>query len=367
MQIEAIKVYKQPLPVKGPPYRMSLFEVSELDATIVEIVTDTGHSGFGETCPLGPVYQPAHADGARAAICEIAPHLIGSDPLLIGLAGHRMDLALEGHNYAKAALDIALWDLAGKAYGKRVCDLLGGAYRNRVQSYYAIGLNTPDEVCRIVAEKQAEGFERLQIKVGGRPVEEDIAVVRKLFEIKDEAVDIVLDANRAWNTRDATLLSRACQTLNLVIEQPCPTYEEVRAVKPQLCHPVYLDENAVDLNTIMKAIYENVADGFGMKVTRVGGISAMVSVREVCRAASRPMTVDDSWGGDIIAAACLHLAATIRPDLSDGVWVAQPYIDGHYDPQNGIRIRGGWLDVPEGAGLGVTPDTSTMSEHSVFS
>lgn len=366
MKIQAIKIYQCELPVVGKPYKMSLSEVTMLDSTIVEVISDTGISGFGETCPLGPTYQPAHAEGARAALCELAPHIIGLDPIQITQAGHSMNAALRGHNYAKAAIDIALWDLAGKSFNRPVSDLLGGASRNKIQSYYAVGIGDPDETARIVKEKQAEGFIRLQIKVGGRSVDEDIAVARKIFEIKNDDVSITLDANRAWNTRDALHLSRSCQQSNFVIEQPCSTYEEIRAIKPQLSHPVYLDECTVDLTVIMKSIHENVADGFGMKVTRVGGLSAMRTIRDICQVTHKPMAVDDSWGGDIIAAACLHLASTLRPELSEGVWIAAPYIEGHYDQRNGISIKNGWLEVPGGPGLGVQPDTSLMQEFRSF-
>ena len=75
-----------------------------------------------------------------------------------------------------------------------------------------------------------------------------------------------------------------------------------------------------------------------------------------------PHTCDDSWGGDIIAAACVHIAATVEPRLCEGVWIAAPYIKGHYDPENGIAIRDGWLDVPKGSGLGVVPDKAALGK-----
>ncbi len=337
---------------------MSLSQITGLDTTIVEVVTDSGVSGFGETCPVGPTYQPAHAAGARAAIAEIAPRLIGLDPLTIGTLRRAMDQALAGHDYAKAALDIAFWDIAGKAHGMRVCDLLGGATRERVPSYYAVSVDQPDEVARVARDKQDEGFVRLQIKVGGRDVALDIEVVRRVFEVRNPEVGITLDANRAWTTRDAIQLSQACPDLGFVMEQPCATYEEVKSIKSQVRHPIYLDENAVDLNAIMRSIHDGVADGFGMKTTRVGGLSNMQTIREICRATNRPLSCDDSWGGDIIAAACVHIGATVAPKLSEGVWIAGPYIDGNYDPENGIRIKDGWLDVPDGPGLGINPDKS---------
>ena len=127
MRIAEIHVYQMDLPLSGKPYRMSEGSYATLDSTLVEIMSDTGISGWGETCPVGPTYQPEHALGARAAINQMSPNLIGR-PVTGPLAIRRwMDKLLNGHNYAKAAIDIAIHDLIGKAHGMRVCDMLGGA------------------------------------------------------------------------------------------------------------------------------------------------------------------------------------------------------------------------------------------------
>ena len=127
MRIAEIHVYQTDLPLSGKSYRMSEGSYTALDSTIVEIVSDTGISGWGETCPVGPTYQPEHALGARAALNQMSPSLIGR-PVTGPLAMRRcMDKLLNGHNYAKAAIDIAIHDLIGKAHGMRVCDMLGGA------------------------------------------------------------------------------------------------------------------------------------------------------------------------------------------------------------------------------------------------
>lgn len=104
--------------------------------------------------------------------------MIGAEPLQPVALRRRMDGLLNGHRYAKAAVDMAAYDIMGKQFGMRVADLLGGAVTERVPSYYALGIGEPDEVARIAAERVAEGYPRLQIKIGGRPVEIDIAVVR---------------------------------------------------------------------------------------------------------------------------------------------------------------------------------------------
>ncbi|MCU9846647.1 mandelate racemase/muconate lactonizing enzyme family protein [Defluviimonas sp. WL0024] len=358
MKISEIHVYQHDLPVRNGPYTMANAEVWALDTTLVKLVTDTGLIGWGETCPVGPTYQPHHALGARAALAEMAPGLIGADPLTPVALRRRMDGLLNGHRYAKAAIDIAAYDLMGKHYGARVADLLGGAVTERVPSYYATGVGAPDDIARIAAEKVAEGYPRLQVKIGGRPVEIDIETVRKVWERVGGKVRLAVDGNRGLTTRDALRLSRECPDIPFIMEQPCNTIEEIAAIRGQLHHAVYIDENGEDLATVLRVVGQGLCDGFGMKVTRIGGLSAMATFRDICEARSLPHTCDDAWGGDIIAAACTHIGATVLPRLCEGVWLAAPYIEGHYDPANGIRIEGGHIRLPEGPGLGITPDES---------
>lgn len=364
-RIKEIHIYRYDLPVVGPSYRMALSHLTELDTTLVEIVCESGLSGFGEVCPLGNTYQPAHAEGARAALQLMAPYLIGMNPLQIQNIYTKMNLALSGHAYAKAAIDVALWDLKGKSFGVSLSDLLGGAKVEHVPSYYAISTDTPENVAAMIKEKQAKGYPRLQLKVGGRDVEEDIAVARKAFEVKDPGVKIVLDANRSLSTRDAIFLSNACRDLNLAIEQPCNTYEEIKSLKGRLSHPIFVDESITGIDMLCRSIHDEVANGFGMKITRVGGLSNMIAIRDICRDFNRPMTCEDSWGGDIIAAACVHMGATMDPKLLEGVWVADNYINGNYDEENPISA-GGQIKVPTGPGLGVNPDTSKWTGVSVI-
>jgi L-alanine-DL-glutamate epimerase-like enolase superfamily enzyme len=329
-----------------------------LDATIIEIVTENGMVGYGETCPLGPVYQPHHAMGARAALRQIGPHLIGHNALWIDCVRDAMDDALSGHRYAKAAVDIALWDLAGKAYGARVCDLLGGAKQENVPSYYAIAVKDPKEAASIAGEKQAEGYRRIQLKVGGRDPDVDIAAIRKVHQTLQPHVKLAVDANRGWTCRDAVTVSQACRNLSLVLEQPCATMEEIASLRGRVSHPVILDESVEGLGAVMWAVGQRICDGFSLKVTRTGGLSSMRTIRDICRVANLPITCDDAWGGDITAAACTHIGATVIPRLFEGVWLAAPYIDGHYDPKNGISVEKGNIKLPEGTGLGVQPDAT---------
>lgn len=362
MRIAEIHVYSHQLPVVGGPFRIATSVVETLDTTLVKCLADNGLVGWGETCPVGPTYQPHHATGARAALAEIAPGLIGAPALQPVILRRRMDARLNGHNYAKAAVDIAIYDLMGRHYGARVADLLGGAATEHVPSYYSFGVGEPDEVARLAAEKAAEGYPRLQIKIGGRPVETDIEAVRKVWERVGRKVRLAVDGNRSLTTGDCLRISRECPEIPFILEQPCNTLEEIAAIRRQLQHGVYIDERGVDLSTVVSVIGQGLCDGFGMKLTRIGGLQQMAAFRDICEARSMPHTCDDAWGGDIIAAACTHIGATVLPGLNEGVWIAAPYIDTHYDSENGIAIREGHIVLPDGPGLGVTPDETLFGD-----
>lgn len=357
-RIREIHIYQHDLPVKNGPYTMANAEVWALDTTLVRIVLEDGTEGWGETCPVGPTYAEAHAKGARAALVEMAPGLIGQTLWPTSL-GRKMNSLLNGHNYAKAAIDIAAYDALGKVLGVPVSDLLGGAATNTVPSYYATGVGAPEDIAQLAIEKTKEGYPRLQIKVGGRPVDIDIETIRKVWEtVAGTGVRLAVDGNRGWTTRDAIRVSRECPEIPFVMEQPCNTVEDLHKIRPQVSHAIYMDENSIDMNTVISAAGTGLVDGFGMKVTRIGGLTNMRSFRDVCEVRNLPHTCDDSWGGDIIAAACTHISATVKPQLCEGAWLAAPYIDGHYDRNNGIEIKDGHITLPQGPGLGIAPDAA---------
>lgn len=362
MKIRELHIYGHELPVKNPPFVIASGAISSVTTTLVRLVADDGTEGWGETCPVGSTYAPAHAAGARAALVEMAPGLIGAELWPAGLH-RRMDQVLTGHNYAKAAIDIAAHDVIGKRLGVRVCDLLGGGAADRVPTYYSTSVGDPDETARIAGERMVEGYTRIQVKLGGRAVDIDIETLRKVWEvIEGSGMRLAADGNRGWTTRDVRRLSEACSDIPLVLEQPCDTVEELARVRPHLRHPLYMDESGTSLNAAVSAAGSGLVDGFGMKVTRLGGLHPMRAFRDMCEARHLPHTSDDAWGGDIIAAACVHLGATIRPEFNEGAWIAAPYIEGHYDAEAGIDIVDGHIPLPTGPGLGVIPESGIFGD-----
>jgi L-alanine-DL-glutamate epimerase-like enolase superfamily enzyme len=353
MTIEEIRVYKTPLATVRS-YNMSNSTVETPESTIIEVVDSDGTVGYGEVCMASPQYQGAHNDGIRASLVVLAPAVIGLDPLQVNIVNAAMRAALDGHNEGKAAIDIACWDLAGKKLGVSVCDLLGGARMDPVSTYHVVSIG-PAEVAAADADRlQSEGITRLQLKAGGRPIHEDIASIRAVAEVLRPGTDLAVDTNRGWSTVEAIQVSAACANVAMSMEQPCTTEQELRNIKPHLHHPLVVDENSTDITAIARQITTGVADGFGLKLTRLGGLTAMRAVRDLCMQANVPMSSDDAWGGDIIAAAGMHMGATLDPKLSRGAWLSHPYHDTHYDEINGPRIVDGRVPLPAGGpGLGL--------------
>jgi len=215
MKIKRISVFQVDLPLHEGSYKWSGGKsVTVFDSTVVKIDTDEGVAGFGEVCPLGPFYLPAYAAGCRAGIKELGPHLLGEDPRQLERLNRRMDACLKGHPYVKSAIDIACWDILGKATGLPMCVLLGGRYGQDFGLYRAISQEAPSAMAERVAGYRAEGYRRFQLKVGSRP-EDDIARIRAVAEQLGPEDRLIADANTGWLMHDALRVVRSVSDVDL--------------------------------------------------------------------------------------------------------------------------------------------------------
>ncbi len=308
MKITRILAYRVELPLKEVTYKWSGGKsVTVFDSTIVCVETDTGLVGYGEVCPLGPFYLPAYAEGVRAGLKELGPHLIGEDPRQLGKLNRLMDAALKGHPYVKSGIDIACWDILGQAAGLPVCELLGGRYGEDFHLYRAISQESPEEMAAKVAGYRAEGYRRFQLKVGGDP-DTDIARIHAVAAELEPGDRLVADANTGWVQHEAVRVARAVSGVDVYIEQPCLTYEECLAVRRQCPHPFVLDENIDDLGILLRAKADLAMDVVNLKISKLGGLTKIRQARDLCVSMGIAMTLEDSWGGDIATAAIAHLA-----------------------------------------------------------
>ena len=316
MSIKSITAYKVDLPLHEGTYKWAGGkEVSVFDCTIVVIKTVCGLEGVGETTPLGPFYLPAYGEGVRTGIKELGPHLIGEDPRQIAKINAKMDLHLKGHNYVKSCLDMACWDLLGKATGQPLCILLGGRFGSTVPLYRAISQDTPEKMADSIRHyRNNEGYHRFQLKVGGN-YSDDIARIKATAVAVSECPGDVLtaDANTGWLRHEAVRVCRAVEDVDCYIECPCDAYESNLAVRQSIKHPFVLDENIDSLEALLRAHNDRAMDSINLKISKVGGLFKAKQIRDLCVALGYAMTLEDSWGGDVVTAAIGHLGASTPP------------------------------------------------------
>lgn len=354
MKIARIFAHRVELPLVEGKYSWSGGKsVTVFDSTIVGVETDTGLTGYGEVCPLGPFYLPAYAEGVRAGLRELAPHLIGFDPRQLAVLNHRMDAALKGHPYVKSGIDIACWDLLGKAASLPVCTLLGGRFGEKVRLYRAISQEDPEIMARKVAGYRAEGYTRFQLKVGGNPDTdiERIHAVRAMLQPSDR---LVADANTGWTQHEAVRVVRAVKNVDVYIEQPCLSYEECLAVRRLTDHPFVLDENIDSLEMLLRARGDLAMDVVNLKISKLGGLTRTRQVRDLCVSLGIGMTLEDSWGGDITTAAIAHLAHSTPEELRFTSTDFNSYVTVSTAEGAPRRVEG-YMEASHQPGLGITP------------
>jgi cis-L-3-hydroxyproline dehydratase len=315
VKITRILAYRVELPLYETTYKWSGGKsVTVFDSTIVRVETDAGLVGHGEVCPLGPFYLPAYADGVRAGLRELGPHVLGEDPRQLGKLNRLMDAMLKGHPYVKSGIDIACWDILGQAAGLPVCELLGGRYGEDVHLYRAISQDTPDAMAGRVAGYRAEGYRRFQLKVGGDP-DVDIARIHTVAGVLQTGDRLVADANTGWTQHEAMRVVKGVRDVDVYIEQPCLTYEECLSVRRHTPHPFVLDENIDSLDVLLRAKADLAMDVVNLKISKLGGLTRTAQARDLCVSMGIAMTLEDSWGGDITTAAIAHLAHSTPTEL----------------------------------------------------
>jgi L-alanine-DL-glutamate epimerase-like enolase superfamily enzyme len=361
MKIRRITAYRVELPLHEGSYRWSGGKaVTVFDSTVVRIDTADGLTGYGEVCPLGPFYLPAYAAGVRAGLAELGPHLLGEDPRHLQQLQRRMDAALKGHPYVKSGIDMACWDILGKTAGLPVCTLLGGRYGDDFVLYRAISQEAPEAMARRVADYRAEGYRRFQLKVGGDP-DVDVERIRAVAARLQPGDRLVADANTGWLVHDALRVVRAVRDVDVYIEQPCASYEECLTVRRHTDHPFVLDEVVDSIDMLLRGRADLAMDVVNIKISKFGGLTRARQARDLCVALGIGMTLEDSWGGDIVTAAIAHLAHSTPPEFLFTATDFNSYVTVSIAEGAPQRVHGR-MAAATTPGLGVTPRPEVLGK-----
>lgn len=361
MKIQKIEVFQKKYTMVGGKFVISGGKVAvEQDSTIVRIETDEGLIGWGEQCVFSPSYLIAHGDGARAALNLLAPAILGMDPRTPEIVFTAMERTMKGHYYAKAAIDIACWDLLGKATGLGLSDLLGGTVRRSLPLYAPISMAQPESMGEDCAKWRELGYTRFQVKVG-EGYAPDLERVGACLNQLEAADKVIFDANGNWAQHEAIRIVGALEGERIYIEQPCSTMEESARVRARTNLPLILDESLLTSADVLRAHSLNAMDAVMLKISRFGGITPIKKARDLSIFLGLAVTVEDSGGGDIVTAAMAHLSAsTPDPFYFNGFFTGSMVNERVSDW--GCKKSGGFGELPSGHGLGINVERDLLGE-----
>ena len=358
MKITRISVHQVDVPIK--PATISHNRVmSVFDETIVRIETDAGIDGWGDSVPWGSNFVAAFARGVRAGLDELAPQLMGRDPRMVSAIGELMDSAMTGQPYVKTALDVACWDILGRSLDTPLYMLLGGMVTPRPEVVGSVPPQPGEELEAAMAALRADGIAQFSGKTSG-DVAGDIAYLRWMGERMRPGESLKYDGNGGWRVDEAVRVARGMGDIDVYFEQPCATYEECRDVRRTTGVPLILDESATDVRTVLRALRDGVLDGLNVKLAKVGGISKMRLIRDLCVALNVPMEIQDSSYSELACAVVAHMGhstpqrcirSVIYPKGLKTATVTNPPI-----------IEGGRMTAPDGPGVGAIPVLDSIGD-----
>lgn len=358
MKIVKVQVFEYDAASVHGPHRMSHGRSALAHRSlVVRLVTDDGLEGWAETCPNGRTYLPSFVEGERAALHVLGGAVVGLDPRNLGWLNAAMDEVLLGCNAAKSALDVACWDILGKATGLPVCELLGGRLQESFPLFVAVPVDSLESMAGHVGRDLDAGVRVFQVKVGDEPAA-DVARVRAVLEAAGPDSTVIADANGGWNLQSALLAARALDGLPVRLEQPCRTMADCAELRKHTGLPMILDECVVTMEDLVLAKLVAGAGGLNVKPSRLGGLTKARVIRDAAQGLRMTFTVDDPWGGALTTAQNAHLAASSDPDSLTAAtffseWVA-PLV------ASGPRASGGRGSAPDAPGLGVEVDLALL-------
>jgi muconate cycloisomerase len=369
MRIAAIESYAVQVPSK-PAYHMitalGLHDISRY--LIVRVLTDDGLEGAGEAT-VSVRWSGESVWGAKALVDRVlASAVMGCDPRDIVELDRRMDLAAVQNWFAKSAIEMACWDIAGRAVGRPVYQLLGGACRPlTVRCRFSMGAYDVPRAQRRAAELMAEGFDTLKVKVGG-PADQDIARVRAVREVIGPEPQLTIDANCGWDADTAIHCIRTLDDCRLaLVEQPTPNgdYASLARVRRETSPPVMADDICFDLVHARELIRNQCCDVINLYPGKQGGIRKARQIAEFAASHGVACSIGSNLEFDVATAAMAHFVAAtpnMQVEKYPGDMLGPVYHELRIVHQP-VDIRGPLVTISDRPGLGVDVDWDLVREH----
>jgi muconate cycloisomerase len=365
-RIAAINVHLVKIPAKAVHSHGS-GDVAGIHSVQLEITTDSGVTGWGEASPWAVFTGTVEANAAALHV-HLRPHLLGKDPLQVEAIMSLADKVILGHFEAKAALETALLDIAGRISGLSISELVGGRHRETIPMSFSIANPDFEHNMRDAEQLFAEGVRIFKLKTGFADHRFDVMRLERLRARFGDAVSLRVDYNQGLDAYDAIRRLRDIEAFKPdFIEQPVKMHEReaLAAITRALDTPVMADESVFDVKQAVRAAAERIADIFSLKIMKSGGIRRALEVAAIARAVGIEVYGGCMFETSIAHAAGAHLMAAV-PDLKLG---CEFYMTSYYASADigatAFVVKNGMVHVPNGPGLGIAPDRDKLAHYTL--
>jgi muconate/chloromuconate cycloisomerase len=363
MKIGDVRVLRADIPVRRP-HKMSFTTLQAVNFVFVRLETTDGHVGWGEAaCLGGPTWSEESAESV-AAIVErhIAPWLRGMDATAIEAVSREMARRVQGNPFARAAVEMALWDLNARALGVPVHRLLGGRVRERVPLSWSLAVADPDAELEEARAKVAAGHRIFKVKTGALPWPEDVARVRRLRDALGSDVSLRVDANQGWDRPTALRAIRALEPLGVdFVEQPVPRWdlEGMADIGRRVDVPIMADESCFSPHDALALARLGGVSILGLKLTKSAGILGSLAIARIAEAAGMTCYVGCMIETSLGTAAYLQVALAAAP-VTWGCELFGPLLLTGDVVLKPVAYAGGHILALDGPGFGVELDEAAI-------
>ena len=371
MRITAVEAIPLRMPL-AHPYEISVGTRQEAYIVIVVIRTDEGVVGYGDTSSVDgmPIASETQASIVAIVRDHLSPMLIGENPLEVPKLIDKMNTSIFGNNYAKAAIDSALYDCAGQALNLPVYMLLGGRRRDTVLLSAGVGARDPAMAVKTAEDALAAGYRSLKVKVGFGH-KRDFENVRAIRDMAGPDIPIRIDANAGWSFVSAVQAIRRLESCDLqLVEQPLKRYDfaGMAALAAAVDVPIAADEMVASPEDTQNMIRFQAAEMVNMKVMKLGGLCQALRATHILDACDLQYWVGTMGETGIGVAANLHFCAAVKslPVANEGARPA-PYFLGDDVIKQQFEVKDGCVSIDQISrpGLGIEVDWKQIARFRI--
>ncbi len=354
MKITAIQLGMLRVPLKTP-FKTALRTVETVEDVVVLIHTDSGHTGYGEAPATAPITGDTHGSIVAAIEHFIKPRLIGEDIADLNRLTGLIQGALERNTSAKAAVEIAVYDLWAQLYGAPLYRLLGGG-DPVLTTDITISVDYIDKMVADSLSALERGFESLKIKVG-KDIGLDIERVKAIHAAVEGRALLRLDANQGWTPKQAVHAMRTLEEAGValeLLEQPVKAadIDGLKYVTERVNTPVMADESVFAPAQVLDLIQRRAADIINIKLMKTGGLSNAIRIADIAALYGVPCMIGCMIESSISVAAAVHLAVA-KADIITKVDLDGPSL-GRFNPvEGGVNFNESEITIGDAPGLGI--------------